>query len=224
MNMKELLKNPMTIWLSWYINSRKVLLKNKNKHLKIGYLTDLLNVEIGNYNTFYDNVKITNSKVDDYVYVSPETIIMFSEIGKFCSIGPRVRIGMPMHPTHYISTFPIFYSAGKQCQFTFAEKNYFVEHGSVKIGNDVWIGANAIVMSNVTIGDGAIIAAGAIVTKDVEPYSIVGGIPARLIRHRFEEHEIEKLLKAKWWDRDIEWIKANYLLFQNSKEMFEFID
>lgn len=88
----------------------------------------------------------------------------------------------------------------------------------VEIGNDVWIGSHVLIMDGVKIGDGAIIAAGAVVTKDVEPYSIVGGVPARHIRYRFSEEQIKKLLQLKWWEKDFGWIKEHYRDFRNINE------
>jgi acetyltransferase-like isoleucine patch superfamily enzyme len=219
--MKDLFKNPVTLWILWYFRSRKLLIKNKNKSLYIGYMTDLFNVRIGKYNTFYSNVLIANSQIDDFVYVSERTRIINASIGKFCSIASDVRIGLTMHPTQFISTFPAFFSLGKQCQVTFATKNYFDENGKILIGNDTWIGANAIILDNVIIGDGAVIAAGSVVTKNVEPYSIVGGVPAKLIKKRFTDTEIENLLSLKWWNKDISWLKKNHDNFNNPQEFFK---
>jgi acetyltransferase-like isoleucine patch superfamily enzyme len=89
------------------------------------------------------------------------------------------------------------------------EQNIFEEFPITYIGHDVWIGAKAILKTGVTIGNGAIVAAGAVVTSDVAPYSIVGGIPAKLIRYRFEPHEIAKLQAMNWWDKDLQWLIAN---------------
>jgi len=89
--------------------------------------------------------------------------------------------------------------------------------GHAIIGNDVWIGTNAIIMDDITIGDGAIIGAGTIVTKDVKPYSIVVGNPAKHLRFRFEEDEINFLLEFKWWDKDLTWIEENYTKFHDIK-------
>ncbi|SEA26039.1 Acetyltransferase (isoleucine patch superfamily) [Flavobacterium gillisiae] len=211
--MNSILKNPLTIWLSWFIKYRVLLFKNKNKYLKVGYLTSLHNVKFGNYNTFYDNIIVSNTEIGDFTYISSNSNIKNCKIGKFCSIGPNVQIGLGMHPTNYLSTFPAFFSTKKQGQISFVDKNYFVELGSVVIGNDVWIGANVMILDNVTVGDGAIIAAGAVVTKNVNPFSIVGGVPAKIIGSRFDEDKISNIIKMKWWDNDIEWIKNNINLF-----------
>lgn len=198
----------------------RLLRKNRNKFLKIGYLSSVQNTEIGLYNTIYENVGISNSLLGDFVYIAPNTLISNTKTGKFCSIGPNVRIGLGIHPTHFISTFPAFFSSKGQCQIVFTEEDQIEEIGKVEIGNDVWIGANALIMYNVKIGDGAVIAAGAIVTKDVEPYSIVAGVPAREIKKRFTDEEISALSEIKWWDKDISWLKNNARLFTTPKDLF----
>jgi acetyltransferase-like isoleucine patch superfamily enzyme len=145
-----------------------------------------------------------------------------TKVGKFCSIGPNVLCVPEKHPSNtFVSTHPIFFSTLKQTQITFADKNYYQEVEAVKIGNDVWVGANAIILGGLEIGDGAIIAAGAVVTKNILPYAIVGGAPAKLIRYRFHKNEIDFLSKLKWWDKDIDWLKNNYKLFHDISSLIE---
>ncbi|MCG6416327.1 type B chloramphenicol O-acetyltransferase [Vibrio fluvialis] len=120
-------------------------------------------------------------------------------IGAFCSIGSGavfMMAGNQGHRTDWISTFPFFYMENEH--FTDAADG-FVRSGDTVIGNDVWIGSEAMIMAGVTIGDGAIIASRAVVTKDVAPYEIVGSNPAKHIRFRFEPEQIEKLLEMQWW-------------------------
>lgn len=217
--MKRFLKNPISVWFLWYTRTTMLLYRNRAKKIKIGYLTILNNVEVGNYNTFYDFVVIKNSKIDDFVYVAEESKISGANIGKFCSIGQNVRIGLGMHPTNWVSTFPAFFSIRNQCQISFCDKNYFEEIGTVKIGNDVWIGANALIMSNLTIGNGAVIAAGAVVTKDVPAYAIVGGVPAKIIKYRFTEDYIKKLSSLSWWDKDLNWFEKNYIKMHSPEDL-----
>ena len=162
-----------------------------------------------------------NCSIGSYTYFAGFDSVMNTEIGKFCSIGSFVSIGPGKHPVEFVSTSPVFFSENKQCGMTFADKSYYREMGTVKIGNDVWIGANVVILDDVSIGNGAIIAAGAIVTKNVEPYCIVGGIPAKLIRKRFSDEIIEKLLQAKWWDKDEIWLKENYKLFHEIDKFLE---
>lgn len=123
------------------------------------------------------------------------------DVGAFCSIGPEAMVGgFGIHPTTMISTHPAFYSTSFAAGTTFVSENYVVEHSRTTIGNDVWIGARAMILDGVTVGTGAVVAAGAVVTKDVAPYAIVGGIPACTIRKRFSEEQIEVLLRSRWWE------------------------
>jgi acetyltransferase-like isoleucine patch superfamily enzyme len=145
-------------------------------------------------------VECKDSNLGLYTYASPYTMIQSADIGKFCSIGPATIIGYGEHPIDYISSSPMFYHMGNIFGKTFAEKESFERYKRVTIGNDVWIGANAYIKNGVIVGDGAVIAAGSVVVKDVPPYSIVGGVPAKVIRFRFDEEIIDALLRLKWWD------------------------
>lgn len=214
------LRNPISLWILWLFRTIKLLVKNRGKKLKIGYMTTLCNTKVGLYNTFYKNVFVSDSEFDDFVYVADGSKIIRSKVGRFCSIGPNVMLGLGVHPTKFISTFPAFYSIKKQCQITFTNKNYIQEKGNIVIGNDVWIGSNVLVLDNITIADGAIIAAGSVVTKNVDPYTIVGGVPARAIKKRFEDGEIKKLLQVRWWDKGERWIADNCQLFNDPDSFF----
>jgi len=179
------------------------------------------NSHFGNFVHLGDEVKLINSDIGDHSYVNANTRIIKSNIGKYCSIGPNVILGMGIHPTDLISTHPAFYSNNKSFK-TFSNKNYFEEYEKITLGNDVWIGSNAIIMGGVTIGDGAIVAAGAIVTKDVKPYEVVGGIPAKHIKMRLDKKIIDRLMKIKWWDKDESWIENNFSLFLDSNEFLNY--
>ena len=144
--------------------------------------------------------KIYYSTIGRHTYIAKARIVR-TEIGAFCSIGQDVNIGgLGIHPTQWVSTHPVFYSTLMQSGSTFAEKNLFDELKSNKVGNDVWIGARALILDGITIGEGAIIAAGAVVVRDVPPYAIVGGVPAKGIRTRFIPEVVEFLLKWQWWN------------------------
>jgi hypothetical protein len=122
-----------------------------------------------------------------------------------------------------VSTHPAFYSNNKAFG-TYADKLYYDELDSVRIGNDVWIGSNSTIMSNVNIGDGAIVAYGAVVTKDVMPYSIVGGVPARHLKFRFEEYIVERLLEIRWWELNDSFLKQHFKRFHNPLDFINFYD
>lgn len=123
-------------------------------------------------------------------------------IGNFCSIAPNCNVYLGgNHRTEWVTTFP-FGHLNKDIFNEFNGVGHPSSKGDVIIGNDVWIGANVTIMSGVTIGDGVVIANNSHVVKNVEPYSLIGGNPAKLIKKRFTEEQIDKLLKIKWWDWD----------------------
>lgn len=140
------------------------------------------------------------------------------EVGRFTSIGPNVACNPGTHPYTYpyASTCPLFFSNRKQNGMSWVDEVKFTElryvKGTtdvVKIGSDCWIGQNVFIVGGVTVGDGAVVLAGAVVTKDVPPYSIVGGIPAKIVQYRYSISDIAFLLEKKWWNKDIEWLRKN---------------
>ncbi len=173
-------------------------------------------------NTISDSVILSHVELGDFTYIGSGTEIGHATIGKFCSIGADILIGLGNHPTNtFVSTHPLFYSTRGQSQIVISDHDYFEEHVPVTIGNDVWIGTRAIVLGGVTIGNGAIVAAGTLVTKDVPPYAIVGGVPAKVLKYRFEDTEIEFLMHFNWWDREIKWLKEHMVSFHNIRKFID---
>lgn len=149
------------------------------------------------------NVQIKNKDISigKHTYIGRNTIIdSCKSIGAFCSISTDVKIGLRNHPLTHISTSPMFYSKYRGWN---TKNQYFTQEESKKtvtIGNDVLISSNAIILNNVNVGTGAVIGAGAIVTCDVPPYSIVAGVPAKVIRYRFPELLYKKIHNSDWWN------------------------
>lgn len=156
-----------------------------------------------------------------------------ARIGRFCSIGHKVSVLTGNHPSHgFVSTSPMFFSLGLQNGATFVNKQKFQErvyvdeenHYGVIIGNDVWIGYSATLMGGVNVGDGAIIAAGALVRDDVKPYTIVAGQPAVEIGKRFTDDQIAWLITHKWWDKPLDWIKKHADWYDDIDKFIELND
>lgn len=183
----------------------------KSKVINIGYICKFESLRLGRsvrlravnfepHVTVGDGCSIEDCSVGELSYFSANCSFFRTNIGRYVCIGPNVRCGLGTHPSRdFVSIHPAFYSTARQAQITYVSATRFQESAPVCIGNDVWIGANAILMDGVSVGDGAIIAAGAVVTKNVEPYAIAAGVPAKIIRKRFKEDEIEEILSKKWW-------------------------
>lgn len=143
--------------------------------------------------------QIVNSTFDKHSFCGYDCIIINCNVGSFCSIANNVTIGGSQHPMEWVSTSPVF-RAGKDSVKKKYSEHEFKDGKKTIIGNDVWIGERALIKQGVTIGHGAVIGMGSVVTKDVEPYTIVAGCPARVVRKRFDESVIGKLLEIKWWN------------------------
>lgn len=211
---------------------RRTYLKRKYKLKKIGNRVRVRKCVFEGLNAVFDDAKVENSFVGLGSYIGRNSSLDNAKIGRFCSIANHVCTCTGRHPIYEcVTTFPSFYyNTTKQLGFTFHQETPVFEtsayaKGEIKynvvVGNDVWIGSHALILDGVTIGDGAVIAAGAVVTKDVEPYSVVGGVPARHIKYRFDEAVRTKLAASKWWDMSFEMIQAKYRDFLNVEHFCE---
>lgn len=188
-----------------------------------------------------EDVIYKGCKVGRYTYgykALLENYPLAISIGRYCSINATARI-WNNHPIGYVTTHPILDCPVFYSQEQYDERKQFIlkygihfnnveyensplrQNEPIIIGNDVWIGANVVILPGVSVGDGAILAAGAVVTKDIDPYAIVGGVPAKVIKYRFREEEIKKFLKIQWWNWSIDKIESNIEMFYQPEKFLE---
>ena len=187
------------------------------------------NVSFEGGNAIQEKTRVLNSKLGYGTYIGANSFVCNTQIGRYCCIGGNVKTITGNHPVRqFVSVHPSFYSTRKQSGFSYVTKDKFSDFNyireeekiSVIIGNDVWIGENASILEHVVIGNGAVVAAGAMVTKDIPDYAIVGGIPAKVIGYRFDAETIAFLEKTRWWDKPKDWIEKHAELFE-SVEKFQ---
>ncbi len=220
--------NTLTQWANSF---NKLKLKKKHnisygKGVFIGF-----SVFCEGNNSFERNNTVLGSHIGFASYLGAGSIIQKTKIGRYTSIGPNVKCIFGKHPTDtFVSTHPAFFSKRGQSGFTFVDEQKFEEYEkpkdeegkySILIGNDVWVGANVTILDGVSIGDGAVIASNALVNKDVDPYTIVGGVPAKPIKKRFNDEIIQFLLNLEWWNKPNEWISSNAHLFSDISSFYK---
>ena len=168
--------------------------------------------KIGKHNDLRPGILLTSTSIiGNYNHIGDRVMIGNATIGNYCSIAPDVKIGQSHHSIDYVTTSQKISSIN--IGYSLLKKRAIIE-------NDVWIGANVVILEGVSISDGAIIGAGAVVTRDVPPYAIVGGVPARIIRYRFSQEIIDSLLRIQWWNWDVEQIKSRQSDFYGDIESF----
>lgn len=220
-----------------------LLQKLQHRAARIEYGARVARCAVGGYLSVGRNSVLADCKVEGYVrvdhdsyfaeseigycsYVGPYSYIRRTRIGRFCSIGPYALAGVGTHPTSFVSTSPVFYASREQCGISFAARDLFRETSVIDIGHDVWIGARAFVRDGVHIGTGAVVGAGAVVVSDIDPYAVVVGVPARVLRYRFSKEDVEKLLRLAWWTwpkSDLQ--EASGLMAQsNVRELFRWAE
>ena len=180
------------------------------KNVFVARGVDITNCQFEEYVNLAHDASVMNSRIGKRTSVGRYTIIRNSEIGRYVSLSWRCTIGADAHPYDRISGSGAFY----QKKYGLLKENAPKDRPPVTVvGNDVWIGCDVIIVAGVKVGDGAIIGAGSVVTKDVPPYAIVAGVPAKIIRYRFDEETQKQLLASKWWEFDDETYRKNISLF-----------
>jgi phosphonate metabolism protein (transferase hexapeptide repeat family) len=173
--------------------------------------------QLGAYTEIGARTKVAETIMGDYSYIVNDGDVIYSTIGKFCSIAAQVRINPGNHPMWRASQSHFTYRASAYFRVESDESEFFDwrrEH-HVNIGHDVWIGHGAVILAGRKVGTGAVIAAGAVVSKDVEPYTIVGGVPAKEIGRRFAKEIGEQLELIAWWNWDHETLRSRLYDFRN---------
>lgn len=148
----------------------------------------------------YAGSEIVSSTIGRYSYVGYDCKLDHCEMGSFCSLSDHIFIGGAEHPTDWVSTSPVFQAVRNSGSSRRFAHHQVPETAVTHIGHDVWIGHGATVKAGVTIGHGSVVGSGAVVTHDVPPYAIVAGVPARIIRYRFDEEQRSRLLASRWWE------------------------
>jgi acetyltransferase-like isoleucine patch superfamily enzyme len=161
--------------------------------------TAVLNSRIHSASKIESGTTLVRSSIDRYSFCGYDCTILDTNVGPFTSIGTRVTIGGATHPMHFVSTSPVFLSHRDSIRAKLACHDY-LPIIATSIGADVWIGDGAYIKAGLSIGHGSVIGMGAVVTRDVPPYAIVGGNPARLIKYRFPEKLCSSLLESRWWE------------------------
>lgn len=191
--------------LKWLLHS--YFLKHRIKGLRTGTRTFCKECQLAEYVSITGRSTVVRSDIGRFTYINSARVVR-AHVGSFCSIGPDALVGgLGRHPTDMLSTHPAFYSVQGQTAVSFAHAPQFEEWIPTTIGHDVWIGARAIILDGVRVGTGAIVAAGALVSRDVPPYAIVGGVPARIIRYRYDETSRGHLEASRWWELGLEGLR-----------------
>ncbi len=173
---------------------------------KVAIFAVLQDAEVDKNAAIYSGTKFYRSSIGRYSYVSRNCFVTDTKIGSFTSIAGDCYIGGTGHPLDWVSTSSVFHKWENVFKKNFSRHEFDIFHETT-IGNDVWIGEGAMIRAGLNIADGAVIGMGSVVTKDVGPYEIWAGNPARLIRKRFDDETINRLLATRWWDRSDEEIE-----------------
>lgn len=190
----------MLTWIKSIIRSFLLRRKFPNSVIYQGVSIDKLS-QISKDSVLFQNVGVSDSFVGARTYIQKNSIITSVDIGRFCSIASNVTIGLADHPINMVSTSPVFYDNTQPLPFFFTSQKHSDKIvPRTTIGSDVWIGQGVMIKAGVNVGVGSVIGAGAVVVKDVKPYSVVAGVPAKHIKWRFDAQTRSQLITSNWWN------------------------
>lgn len=219
----------LSIWQNSRIRNSVV-----SNNASVGEFSEILNSSIGEFASINRRNFVFRSTLGRFTYTGANSSVQSSKVGSFCSIGPAVMLGGGDHSLNRTSSFHLsrfenaiegYNSASTSLGGPLRAdlKQRLEETQDLEIGNDVWVGGGAIILRGLMVGHGAVVGAGAVVTKDVEPYSIVAGVPARRIGVRFDSETIERLLRIQWWNWPLEKVELHKELLFREQMSIEFL-
>ena len=212
-NVKKIFKRKIQLLLGKYLDKPEIPV-NKTKGFSL-VESEISEVLYSTKSKINYPCKLTKLTLGDYSYVATNAYIHNTIIGKFCSIGPNFCCGLGIHPTNGISTSPMFYSTAKQNGISLCAESKIEESKNTTIGNDVFVGANVTILDGVCIGNGAV------VVNDIPAYAIAVGVPAKVIKFRFDNDVIEKLEEMKWWNWEMDKLRVIEMNFWNIKDFIK---
>lgn len=220
--LKAIVRNPLFYWLVYVFQYFYYFF---TKRATLGYFAKVSNSYVGERSAIHARSEVVDSTIGAYTYLSQSCIVINSDIRPYSCLGRECKLGLGSHPLEEnVSISPLFYDLVNPLGITFVkEKLWRQDTGKVLVAGNVWIGSGVTVLDGVSLGEGCVVGAGAVVTKNVPPYAIVAGVPARLIRLRFSQEKIEKIIALRWTNWEMKKIERN-IEFLTSGDLDKLVD